>query len=174
MLVQAYLYLIPPYKACLTVTALVTGMSRTVACFQSRILRDSFVWRINVTAHYKYDNHKITFCLNKLYLGGNVTLRRRVSGSGRFERKYRLHSQGECGPKFLAFEKGDIFFRNVRNFRPKPGRHIPKDGRPQLHGCFAPKTRSIYLVSAQRHLGSRVPQLRAATAPDTSLESIKF
>jgi hypothetical protein len=58
-----------PYKACLTVTALVTGMSRAAACFQGRMLRDSFVWRIRVTANCEHGGHKITFNLNNRYLG---------------------------------------------------------------------------------------------------------
>jgi len=68
ILLHAYLYLIT-HKASLTVTALVTGMPRAAACFQSRILPDSFLWPLHVTAKYKYESHKKTFHLNKRYLG---------------------------------------------------------------------------------------------------------
>jgi len=44
-------------------------MSRAAACFQGRILRDSFLWRIHVAANYKCDSHKINSHLNKRYLG---------------------------------------------------------------------------------------------------------
>jgi hypothetical protein len=69
-------------------------MSKAAACFQSRMLQDSFVRRLHVTASDTCDNDKGFVHLNKRYLGLLKFVAASLSDLFPTFRKNHLHSQG--------------------------------------------------------------------------------